>query len=38
VNFRKISAGVLIGLGSAALILLLSLGGALEKAELAAYD
>ena len=35
---RKLVAGVLIGLGSAAIILLLSSAGALEKAELAAYD
>jgi adenylate cyclase len=38
VNFRKVTAGVLIGLGSAAFILLLSSGGALDKAELIAYD
>jgi adenylate cyclase len=38
VNIRKVTAGVLIGLGSAAIILLLSSAGALEKAELAAYD
>ena len=37
-NIRKVTAGVLIGLGSATIILLLSLAGALEKAELAAYD
>ena len=37
-NIRKVTAGVLIGLGSAAIILLLSAAGALEKAELAAYD
>ena len=35
---RKLAAGVLIGLSSAAIILLLSSAGALEKAELAAYD
>jgi adenylate cyclase len=38
VNLRKVTAGVLIGVGSAAIILILSSAGALEKAELWAYD
>jgi CHASE2 domain-containing sensor protein len=35
---RKVAAGVLIGLLAAAITLFLSWAGALEKAELAAYD
>jgi adenylate cyclase len=38
VNIRKVTAGVLIGLGAAAIVLLLAAAGALEKAELIAYD
>ena len=37
-KLRKLTAGVLIGLGAAAITLVLSSAGALEKAELAAYD